>query len=396
MPSWSLAFEGARRELGGLTGASKGRRAAWFGYFAVREALSTLKLIPFALRSASARSRLTKETKETEENSVALHSQIKYGDGGPRSLLDCYTPTQASREGTRKKFPVMIFVHGGVWSSGELWHYSSLGEDMAREGILVFVVTYNFYPDVLVDAQISDIQDAVAWVEDHCEDYGGDRSNISLAGHSSGAHLSMMATLARAGIGAPRGGRPKPPAVRSLILLAGVYDIERHYEYERYRGVHALSAMARAHGGKANFARLSPAKLLVSGGGERAGSTPEEIREEIEAYERERAEMRRADAPRSHPPATMADEDSKTAAAGGAGALPPIYLLSGLADDVVPHYWSRELEQILRERDGGPGVHCTVYDNATHLDFIAIGNRGPQAKADILRIRSGLLDILKS
>ena len=176
MPSWSLAFEGARRELGGLTGASKGRRAAWFGYFAVREALSTLKLIPFALRSASARSRLTKETKE---NSVALHSQIKYGDGGPRSLLDCYTPTQASQEGTRRKLPVMIFVHGGVWSSGELWHYSSLGEDMAREGILVFVVTYKFYPDVLVDAQIADIQDAVAWVEDHCEDYGGGYFDVS-------------------------------------------------------------------------------------------------------------------------------------------------------------------------------------------------------------------------
>ena len=68
--------------------------------------------------------------------------------------------------------------------------------------------------------------------------------------------------------------------------MAGVYDIAKHYEYERRRGVHSMSAMERAHGGEENFARFSPALLL---GGESVlgpGTSSD-----IEDRERQRAEL---------------------------------------------------------------------------------------------------------
>jgi hypothetical protein len=51
---------------------------------------------------------------------------------------------------------------------------------------------------------------------------------------------------------------------KRLVLMSGVYDIERHYEYEAARGVSELSTMARAVGGRGKFPEQSPAVLLAA------------------------------------------------------------------------------------------------------------------------------------
>merc|ERR1711933_238174 len=61
MPSWTLALEGARKELAALEGERRRKRALQIGYLAVREILYTVKLIPFAVRAATARMRLTQK-----------------------------------------------------------------------------------------------------------------------------------------------------------------------------------------------------------------------------------------------------------------------------------------------------------------------------------------------
>ncbi len=50
--------------------------------------------------------------------------------------------------------------------------------------------------------------------------------------------------------------------VHTAQLRACRYDVTRHFEYERSRGVHSLSMMGRAMGGPAYFAALSPSLLL--------------------------------------------------------------------------------------------------------------------------------------
>ncbi len=44
--------------------------------------------------------------------------------------------------------------------------------------------------------------------------------------------------------------------------LAGVYDIGDHYEFESWRGIEDISAMARAADGPENFDRLSPTHVV--------------------------------------------------------------------------------------------------------------------------------------
>jgi hypothetical protein len=50
--------------------------------------------------------------------------------------------------------------------------------------------------------------------------------------------------------------------VSLLLTLYCSYDIAKHYEYERSRGVHQLSMMARAMGGPSFFSALSPSVIL--------------------------------------------------------------------------------------------------------------------------------------
>jgi hypothetical protein len=49
---------------------------------------------------------------------------------------------------------------------------------------------------------------------------------------------------------------------RQFVAITGVYDIAKHYSYEKNRGVHELSTMKRAMGGFEGFAAMSPAVIL--------------------------------------------------------------------------------------------------------------------------------------
>jgi acetyl esterase/lipase len=56
--------------------------------------------------------------------------------------LDVYVP---ERKGAK---PVVVFVHGGVWSSGDKWQFSPLGSFLAEEGVVAVLVQYTLYPKV--------------------------------------------------------------------------------------------------------------------------------------------------------------------------------------------------------------------------------------------------------
>lgn len=105
---------------------------------------------------------------------------------------------------------------------------------------------------------------------------------VSLVGHSAGAQLCMMALLQRAqaahAAAAGSNGRqqpnPAPPQQQQqpthlqmpqqFVGVTGVYDIAKHYAYEKDRGVHSLSTMLPAMGGFQAFAANSPSVILAA------------------------------------------------------------------------------------------------------------------------------------
>lgn len=61
--------------------------------------------------------------------------------------LDVYVPNRKSAVGVGLK-PVVLFVHGGVWASGDKWQFSPLGTFLAESGVIAVLVQYTLYPEV--------------------------------------------------------------------------------------------------------------------------------------------------------------------------------------------------------------------------------------------------------
>jgi acetyl esterase/lipase len=150
---------------------------------------------------------------------VEVLGGVSYTGGSPadadKHKLDLYLPRD------KKHFPVLVFVHGGAWRSGD--RSQALGERFARDGIGVAIPSYRLMPQNPHPAQIEDIAAAFAWVAQNISQYGGDRSRIYLSGHSAGAHLAALLALDEKYL---KKFELTPAAIRGVIAMSGIYDVD--------------------------------------------------------------------------------------------------------------------------------------------------------------------------
>ncbi len=116
-------------------------------------------------------------------------ADIVYGEDKIQKL-DIYQPTQPCDH-----CPVLIWIHGGAWNSGEKEEYQFVGEAFASAGMLVVIPGYRKYPQVRFPGFIEDAASAVSWVRSNIQRYGGNPDDLNLMGHSAGAHIAMMLTF---------------------------------------------------------------------------------------------------------------------------------------------------------------------------------------------------------
>jgi acetyl esterase/lipase len=140
---------------------------------------------------------------------------VAYGDG-PRRKLDVYAPADAPTA-----LPVIVFIYGGSWATGDKDDYEFLGAALASRGFVTVVPDYRLVPDVRFPNFVEDCAAAVRWVSDHVAEYGGDGRRIVLVGHSAGGYNAVMLALAGdylrlAGVAAG--------SIRGAVGLAGPYD----------------------------------------------------------------------------------------------------------------------------------------------------------------------------
>ena len=117
--------------------------------------------------------------------------------------------------------PVLVFIHGGAWDSGDGVDYHFIGRTFARHGYVVVLPTYRLTPEGVFPRMLEDGALAIAWVRDHAADYGGDPQRVFLAGHSAGAYNAAMLALERQWLG--RAG-VEDGFIKGVIGLAGPYD----------------------------------------------------------------------------------------------------------------------------------------------------------------------------
>jgi acetyl esterase/lipase len=142
-----------------------------------------------------------------------LATDVAYGVD-PAQRLDVYAPV---RDGTLR--PVVMFVHGGRWQSGDKAEYRFVALTLTRAGAIAVLPNYRLYPAVRMEPAMRDLASAVAYVQAHAREWGGDPGRVVLMGHSAGAQLTALAALDPRWFAAA-GAAP----VQGLVGLAGPFD----------------------------------------------------------------------------------------------------------------------------------------------------------------------------
>lgn len=144
---------------------------------------------------------------------VQSHLDLPYGTDR-RQRLDIIAP----RQGTH--WPVVIFWYGGSWDEGRKADYRFVGVALAERGIVAVIPDYRLYPQVTFPLFDEDGATAIAWVEHHVSEYGGDPTHIVLMGHSAGGHTAAFLAFNHEFL---RKFGADPHGIAGLIGLSGTY-----------------------------------------------------------------------------------------------------------------------------------------------------------------------------
>jgi len=133
---------------------------------------------------------------------------LPYGSESIRQRVDVYRSckqTGSQREGLLEnevggleeeycsKAPVVIFFTGGGWMIGYKMWGTLLAKAFTAAGIVVVIPDTRNYPLVYVQGMIDDADMAIGWTMKNIAQYGGDPTNIVVAGQSAGGHIASMA-----------------------------------------------------------------------------------------------------------------------------------------------------------------------------------------------------------
>ena len=147
----------------------------------------------------------------------------RYGDA-PTQTVTVHRPPE---RGGDEALPMLVFVHGGSWATGDPAHYNFVGRAFAPDGFVVALAGYRLGEEGRYPAMLQDTATAVAWVHANAERLGGDPHRIYLAGHSAGAYNVVQLALEQRWL--EEAGVP-PAAIKGVVGLAGPYDF---YPYDK-------------------------------------------------------------------------------------------------------------------------------------------------------------------
>ena len=121
-----------------------------------------------------------------------FYNDVAYVTGGTsRQVMDIYSPTGASGP-----LPVVIYVHGGGWNTGNAEPSIDLWRGLGQGSFAIAAVNYRLNSVIEpLATQVDDIRAAIRFIKANASTYNIDATRVGLMGQSAGAHLSGMAAL---------------------------------------------------------------------------------------------------------------------------------------------------------------------------------------------------------
>lgn len=148
---------------------------------------------------------------------------IQYGPAGPHNQLDIWA-TEGIKAGDRA--PVLVQVPGGAWVSGNTRHQAyPLMDRLRGAGWVCVPISYRLSPRATWPDHVVDVKRALAWVKANIEQYGGDPGFVVITGGSAGGHLSALAALSANQPEFQPGFEEADTSVAAAVPFYGVYDL---------------------------------------------------------------------------------------------------------------------------------------------------------------------------
>lgn len=150
-----------------------------------------LEVVPFQLSTdggpESARQRFNDLPRSTVLPEVTSEDLQIEGAGGPIPLRIYRPPSE------RSLLPVVVFIHGGGWTVGDLDTYDGPARmHAAGAEAVVVAIDYRLAPEHPFPAAVDDVWAATRWVAGHAGEIGADAGRLAVAGDSAGGNLAAV------------------------------------------------------------------------------------------------------------------------------------------------------------------------------------------------------------
>jgi acetyl esterase/lipase len=169
---------------------------------------------------------------------VEVVADIPYVDGADadkKQKLDLYLPKG------QRNVPVLLFIHGGAWRSGDRMLYGPLGRTFARNGVATVIISYRLTPQVKHPGHIEDVARAFAWTVKNIAKYGGNPAQIFVSGQSAGGHLAALLATNDQFLAAEK---LSAKAIKGVVPISGIYLTGEHKVFDGVIGKDKESALS--------------------------------------------------------------------------------------------------------------------------------------------------------
>ncbi len=154
----------------------------------------------------------------------SLGTDVSYESAFDNGVLDVF-----AAKGD-KPLPLIVYAHGGYYVGDDKADFSYYCQTLAGKGYVVANMNYQLAPEGRYPTQMLQVNEAIAFLLRHAEEYRIDPARVFIAGDSAGAHLSSQMGLyyTNPAFQARIGGTPAiaKEQLKGVILHCGYYNID--------------------------------------------------------------------------------------------------------------------------------------------------------------------------
>lgn len=152
---------------------------------------------------------------------------LQYLPDDPDAKLDVYYPERAATD--TALLPVMVWVHGGAWISGNKEQVAPWCKILASKGYVVVCMDYTLAPKGKFPTPVREVNAVLGYVHAHAAEWGADTTRIILGGDSAGAGIAAQVAMVTTDTGYAGTLAIHPAARREalvgMVLFCGGFDL---------------------------------------------------------------------------------------------------------------------------------------------------------------------------